>query len=171
MRTPPQAFAHRQGENAQPDRIRVRRVKARLAAAARNFLRRRADCTLLPAEVVILDSLREDVLAGRIGAALPAAAVRFLREQRREPARRAIQPRPAVQRRCGAVTGASTFNDYRTGAARSVEQWSDEIAPAPRFRPIAIAEVTRANAHWRALGLRQFPRRLPIIFSALERIR
>jgi hypothetical protein len=142
MRTAPQAFAHRQGENAQPDRIRVRCVQTR-AAAARNFLCRRADRTLLPAEVVVLDSLREDLLDGWVEPTLPAAAVRFLREQGREQARPAIQPRPAVQRCRGAVAGAGTFNNYRTGAARSIEQWSDEISPAPGFRPIAIADVVQ----------------------------
>jgi hypothetical protein len=48
---------------------------------------------LLPAEVVVFDGLREDLLNGRVEAALATAAVRFLREQRREPSPRAIQPR------------------------------------------------------------------------------
>jgi hypothetical protein len=34
-------------------------------------------------------------------------------------------------------------NDYRTAAPRSIEQRSDEISPAPRFRPIAIADVVQ----------------------------
>lgn len=143
MRTALQAFTHRQGQNAQPDGIWLRRVQTRLAAPARDFLCRGAEGTLLPAEVVVLDGLRKDLLDGGVEAALPATAVRFLGEQGREQARRAVQPRPAVQRRRGAVAGAGTFKDYRTGAARSIEQWSDEISPAPRFRPIDVADVVQ----------------------------
>jgi hypothetical protein len=120
-------------------------VKTRLAAAARNFLRRRTDGTLLPAEVVVPDGLCEDLLNSRVEAALSTAAVRFLREQRREQARRAIQSRPAVQRRRGAVASASAFKHYRTGAARSIEQWSDETSPAPCFLPIPSAEVVQVG--------------------------
>jgi hypothetical protein len=31
------------------------------------------------------------------------------------------------------------------GAARSIEQWSDEISPAPRFLPIPSAEVVQVG--------------------------
>jgi hypothetical protein len=110
-------------------------------AAARNFLCRGAYYTLLPAEVVIPDRFREDLLDGGVEPALPAPAVRFLREQGREQARRAIQARPTVQRRRGAVAGAGTFNNYRTGATGPIEQRSDKISPAPGFRPIAITDV------------------------------
>jgi hypothetical protein len=98
---------------------------------------------LLSRQVVILNGLRKDLLDRGVKTAFPATAVRFLREQSREPARCTIQPRPAVQRRRGAVTGAGTFNNYRTGAARSIKQWSDEISPPPRFRPIAITDVVQ----------------------------
>jgi hypothetical protein len=81
MRTSPQAFADRQGKNAQPYRIWVWRVKILLAAATRNFTRCRADGALLPAEVVVLDRLCKYLLDGRVEATLPSAAVGLLWEQ------------------------------------------------------------------------------------------
>jgi hypothetical protein len=52
-------------------------VKTRLAAAARNFLCRGADRTLLPAEVVVLDGLREDLLDGGLRRLFPRPPFHF----------------------------------------------------------------------------------------------